>query len=325
MTRSMGTTQVRSPFILLAIWGMAAAAVPVAQTGRPSATALEMTAYRALGAKHPDPSIRNADRLAEQFLGVEERRLLKEAGSDLLLAALTTDTETAWASLGNRSALARAVHVRTRHIDDIVEDSLKAGVRQVVNLGAGLDSRAYRIDALRSGRVFELDLPATQEYKKNRVREIVGSLPGHVTYVPIDFAKQDLGMVLSSAGFDRKAKSLFIWEGVTMYIPEAAVDATLRFVATNVAPGSRIVFDYFLESGLRAPSPALRETTGRVAAVGEPFVFGMPGDDARSFVKQRGLTVVTDFGYGELGTRYLPKASNLPTRSVNRICTAAVP
>ena len=132
-------------------------------------------------------------------------------------------------------------------------------------------------------------------------------------------------MVLDSAGFDRKARSLFIWEGVTMYIPEPAVDATLRFVATNAAPGSRIVFDYFLESGLRAPTPSLRETTGRVAAVGEPFVFGMPGDDARSFVKQRGLTVVTDFGYGEIGTRYLPKASNLPTRSVNRICTAAVP
>jgi methyltransferase (TIGR00027 family) len=235
------------------------------------------------------------------------------------------DTESAWATLGNRSVLARAVHVRTRHIDDVVEDSLKTGIRQIVNLGAGLDSRAYRIDALRSGRVFELDLPATQEYKKNRVRELLGSLPGHVTYVPIDFAKQDLAMVLESAGFDRKAKSLFIWEGVTMYIPESAVDATLRFVATNAAPGSRIVFDYFLESGLRAPTPSLRETTGRVAAVGEPFVFGMPADDARAFVKQRGLTIVSDFGYGELGTRYLPKGSNLPTRSVNRICTAAVP
>jgi methyltransferase (TIGR00027 family) len=304
---------------------MVAAAGPAAQTGRPSATALEMTAYRALGAKHPDPSIRNADRLAERFLGVEEHRLLKEAGSDILLAALAMDTESAWTRLGNRGALARAVHVRTRHIDDVVEDSLESGINQIVNLGAGLDSRAYRIDALRAGRVFELDLPATQEYKKKRVREILGSLPGHVTYVPIDFAKQDLASVLDSAGFDRQARALFIWEGVTMYIPEAAVDATLRFVATSAAPGSRIVFDYFLESGLRAPTPSLRETTGRVAGVGEPFVFGMPGEDARSFVKQRGLAIVTDFGYGELGTRYLPKASNLPTRSVNRICTAAVP
>ena len=217
MTMSTEPVRQRRPIILL-ICGMVAAAVPVAQTGRPSATALEMTAYRALGAKHPDPSIRNADRLAERFLGVDERRLLKEAGSDILLAALAMDTESAWATLGNRGALARAVHVRTRHIDEVVEDSLNAGISQIVNLGAGLDSRAYRIDAA-YGRVFELDLPATQEYKKKRVREILGSLPGHVTYAPIDFAKQELAMVPDSAGFDRKARSLFIWEGVTMYIP----------------------------------------------------------------------------------------------------------
>lgn len=140
---SMGPARRHRPIILL-ICGIAAAAVPAAQTGRPSATALEMTAYRALGAKHPDPAIRNADHLAERFLGVEERRLLKEAGSDVLFAALAMDTESAWATLGNRSVLARAVHVRTRHIDDVVEDSRKTGIRQIVNLGAGLDSRAYR-------------------------------------------------------------------------------------------------------------------------------------------------------------------------------------
>jgi methyltransferase (TIGR00027 family) len=177
MTMSMGPAR-QLPLIILVICEIAAAA---AQTGRPSATALEMTAYRALGAKHPNPAIRNADRLAERFLGVEERRLLKEAGSEVLLTALEMDTESAWASLGNRSGLARAVHVRTRHIDDVVDNGLKTGISQIVNLGAGLDSRAYRIDALRSGRVFELDLPATQEYKKKRVREILGSLPGHVT------------------------------------------------------------------------------------------------------------------------------------------------
>ena len=141
MTMSTEPVRQRRPIILL-ICGMVAAAVPAAQTGRPSATALEMTAYRALGAKHPDPSIRNADRLAERFLGVDERRLLKEAGSDILLAALAMDTESAWATLGNRGALARAVHVRTRHIDEVVEDSLNAGISQIVNLGAGLDSRA---------------------------------------------------------------------------------------------------------------------------------------------------------------------------------------
>ena len=165
MTMSVEAVRRRRPIILL-ICGMVTAVVPAAQTGRPSATALEMTAYRALGAKHPDPSIRNADRLAERFLGVDERRLLNEAGSDILLAALALDTESAWASLGNRSALARAVHVRTRYIDDVVEDSLKTGISQIVNPGAGLDSRAYRIDALRAGRVFEL----TSRQRRNTKR-----------------------------------------------------------------------------------------------------------------------------------------------------------
>jgi methyltransferase (TIGR00027 family) len=281
-----------------------------------------MTAYRAIGAKHPDATVRNGDHLAERLLGPEERAILQETGSQPILAALAMDTERAWTSLGNRAALAQAIHVRTRHIDDVLEESLRSGTNQVVNMGAGLDSRAYRFgDALRNARVFELDLPATQEYKKNRVRQILGSLPGHVTYVPIDFAKQDLATVLDAAGYDRKRKTLFIWEGVTMYIPEAAVDATLRFVARNAAPDSRIVFDYFLADAL----PSLADLQGRVAAVGEPFVFGIPGQDASAFVKQRGLAVVSDFSYGDLGSRYLPKGRSLPARSANRICTAAVP
>ncbi len=309
---------------IAAICVLIAVASPGAQAGRPSATALEMAAYRAIGAKHSDPSIRNGDRLAEQFLGPEERALLKETGSDVLLAALTMDTEHAWESLGNRGLLARAVHVRTRHIDEVLEDSLKAGAAQVVILGAGLDSRGYRFtDLLRGARIFELDLPATQEYKKKRVRESLGSLPRHVTYVPIDFAKQDLATVLNAAGYDRGTKTLFIWEGVTMYIPESAVDATLRFVAKGAAPGSRIVFDYFLASALKAPPAALRETSSRVAGLGEPFVFGMPGEDASAFVKERGLEVSSDFGYAELGKHFL-KSYSFPARSSNRICTAVV-
>jgi methyltransferase (TIGR00027 family) len=311
--------------IAIAIGAAAAAAIGTAQTGRPSATALEVAAYRAIGARHPDPSIRNGDQLADRLLGPDERAILKETGSEMVLAALTMDTDRAWASLGTRGRFARGVHVRTRHIDDVLEESLRMGSTQVVILGAGLDSRAYRFGgALGNARVFELDLPATQEYKKKRVREVLGALPGHVTYVPIDFTKQELATVLDAAGYDRKKKTLFIWEGVTMYIPEAAVDATLRAVARNAAPGSRIVFDYFLQSALQ-DAPGLRDISRNVAAVGEPFVFGISGNDASAFVKERGLAVASDFGSADLGVRYLPKGNNLPTPSANRICTAIVP
>ena len=305
--------------------GVAASVLVGATQDRPSVTALEVAAYRAIGAKHPDPSIRNADQVAERLLGPEERAILDQAGAAVVLAALAMDTERAWDSLGNRSVFARGVHVRTRHIDDVLSQSLETGIGQVVILGAGLDSRAYRFGDLRTLRVFELDLPRTQAYKKKRVREVFGELPGHVTYVPIDFAQQSLDEVLDIAGYDRKKKTLFIWEGVTMYIPESAVDATLRAVVRIAAPGSQIVFDYFLESALQARASALQEIAKNVAAVGEPFVFGVPGQDGSAFVQARGLRVVSDFGSGDLGARYLPKKYSLPTPSANRVCTAVVP
>lgn len=318
------TTLLRAA-VAIAIGAAATTAIDAAQGGRPSVTALEVAAYRAIGAKHPDPSIRNADVVAERLLGPEERAILMEAGSGIVLTAMEMETDRAWDSLGNRSRFARGVHVRTRHIDDVLSESLKNGSTQVVILGAGLDSRAYRFgDALRGVRVFELDLPQTQDYKKKRIREVFGALPDHVTYVPVDFAKQALELVLNGAGYDQKKKTIFIWEGVTMYLPETAIDGTLRAVVRNSAPGSRIVFDYFLESALTSPNPALREISKNVATVGEPFIFGMPGQNASAFVQARGLSVVSDFGSGDLGARFLPKDKSLPTPSANRICTAEV-
>ena len=297
----------------------------VAQSVRPSSTALEVTAYRAIGARHPDPAVRNADLLAEKLLGPAERAILKENGAGPVLDAMAMETDRAWATLGNRSVFAKGIHVRTRHIDEVLTDSLKGGSTQVVILGAGLDSRAYRFgDALRGVRVFELDLPQTQEYKKARVRDVLGSLPGHVAYAPIDFAKQDLATVLKAAGYDQTKKTIFIWEGVTMYIPEAGVDATLRSIARNAAPGSRIVFDYFTEKALHDRSSNLAGVAKIVAAVGEPFVFGMPGLNASAFVTERGFSVVSDSGSDELGLRYLPKGTTMPSPAANRICVASV-
>ena len=202
---------------------------------------------------------------------------------------------------------------------------MKAGSTQVVILGAGLDSRAYRFaDALRGARVFELDLPQTQEYKKARVRDVLGSLPAHVTYAPIDFTRQDLASVLTASGYDPTKKTTFIWEGVTMYIPEAAIDATLRAIASTAAKGSWLVFDYFTERALRDRPAALRDVSKNVAAVGEPFVFGMPGADATAVGTARGYSVSSDFGSAELGVRFLPKGVTMPTPSANRLCVAVV-
>ncbi len=310
--------------------GLITISIFAVEPGKPSVSALEVTAYRAIGAKHPDAAIRNGDSLAERFLGPNERDILKKGGSDLVLAGLAMGTEAAWDSLGVRKAFAFAVHVRTRHIDAVFEDSLKAGARQVVILGAGLDSRAYRPpDNVRRTKVFEVDFPPTQEYKKKRVLELMGSLPGHVAYVPIDFTKDDLGTVLAKAGYDRALKTVFVWEGVTFYIPEEAVDATLRFVATNSPPGSRIVFDYFLASGLKVPTAALKDTMKRLEAVREPLIFGLPDEDPEGFITRRGLVIGSNDPMKELMLRYLPKAQLASGQDLGNarayICTAVVP
>ncbi len=306
---------------------LSVAAIQAVEPGKPSVSALEVTAYRAIGAKHPDPSIRNGDHLARRFLGTEERGILRKAGSGAILNALEMDTDTAWSSLGIRRGFAQAVHMRTRHIDAMFEESLRAGANQVVILGAGLDSRAYRFDEMvRQARVFEVDFPPTQEYKKKRVKEIVGFLPAHVSYVPIDFTKDDLATVLDAAGYDRTKKTIFVWEGVTFYIPEAAVDGTLRFVASHSAPGSRIVFDYFVQSFLKAPSAGLKDIMTRLEAVREPLIFGLPDDDREGFITRRGLAIVSDVHISELRSRYLPQPqTDGAQKAGGYICTASVP
>jgi methyltransferase (TIGR00027 family) len=310
---------------VLAALTFAPLVIRAVEPGKPAVTALETTAYRAIGAKHPDPNIRNDDHLAERFLGAEERAILKAEGSQAVLDALELEPAAAWKSLGPGIAFATAVHVRTRYIDEVFRQSLAAGATQAVILGAGLDSRAYRFgDVLKGARVFEVDFPPTQEYKKKRVREILNALPPHVVYVPIDFTKDDLATVLRQAGYDTTRKTVFVWEGVTVYIPETAVNGTLRFVASNSAPGSRIVFDYFVKSALN--TPGVVALNKRLTALGEPFIFSMPDENRDRFIARQGLRMIAEVGINELRGRYLPAGfGDRSPVSLNYLCTAEVP
>jgi len=131
-----------APWAALLTSSVCSAALLAVEPGKPSVSALEVTAYRAIGARHPDPAIRNGDTLAAKFLGPDEREILRKAGSQFVLRALDMDTEHAWQSLGVRDGFALAIHVRTRQIDKAFTDALQDGATQVVILGAGLDSTA---------------------------------------------------------------------------------------------------------------------------------------------------------------------------------------
>jgi methyltransferase (TIGR00027 family) len=264
------------------------------EPGRPSKTSVMTMAARAIGSHEPDPTVRNPDWLAERFLGPDERAQIPD---NPLVLGVDQDYREAMKDPRIR-ALVIILIERTRFIDDHLLQAVRDGATQVVNLGAGFDTRAYRFrQELRSTKVFEVDYGPTQEYKKRRVREVIGAPPQNLVYVPIDFTRQNLGEVLRKAGYRRNQKTFFIWEGVTMYLPEDAVLATLRFVATDSVPGSSIVFDHYTKSfidGLRlrtADQAQLAREAERQAA-DEPFVFGIPDGTEQTFVSGAGLELV---------------------------------
>jgi methyltransferase (TIGR00027 family) len=187
--------------------------------------------------------------------------------------------------------------VRERYIDDQLKAALEGGIDQLVILGAGYDTRAYHMIGLEENvRVFEVDHPATQQLKKEKLVNLLGSLPEHVTFVPVDFDRESLGDQLAFHGYDYKAKSLFIWQGVTLYLTPEAVDNTLDFVAHCSGAGSRIVFDYMYTSLLNGTVKRGEVASMRRAQhfTGEALKFGIPEGTICDFLEQRGFVEVVN-------------------------------
>ncbi len=135
-----------------------------------------------------------------------------------------------------------------RFVDDTITQSLSSGIHQIVFLGAGYDARSYRLDFLSDKHIFEVDHPDTQKRRRSIVKSVFGTLPKHVTYVSVDFEKSSFMQALLRSGYDPSIKTLFIWEGVTKYFTESAVNDVLKAVVENACSGSAIVFDYLFES-----------------------------------------------------------------------------
>ncbi|MGN6108405.1 MAG: SAM-dependent methyltransferase, partial [Kofleriaceae bacterium] len=151
------------------------------------------------------------------------------------------------------------MQVRTRIIDDALREFLASGGRQLVLLGAGYDCRALRLPELSGARVLEVDHPATQRHKRAVLERIGARSPSH--YVTWDFetrALDDLPDALTAAGHDPAAPTFTIWEGVTMYLTEPAIDASLRAIAAWSAPRSRLAMTYVEKAVIGRPSLAVR-------------------------------------------------------------------
>ncbi|MBW1743627.1 MAG: SAM-dependent methyltransferase [Deltaproteobacteria bacterium] len=295
---------------------------PASETQRPSWTAESNAALRAIAAKDPDDQVRNPDYMAAHFVS-DEFWSHSPLSPDFEAAK---DVIRTYGINGYYS-----VNARTKHIDSLLKEALKEGVKQVVILGAGFDSRAYRFKSLSDDvRFFEVDLPATIHEKKKRVRNILGELPKGVVYVPIDFNRQTLTQVLDEGEYNEEEKTFYIWEGVTMYLREAGVTGTLDFISRHSAPGSSVVFDYVLRRVIEGDGETYKDCTRvmrRMAERGESWIFGLDREEAKVFVNQLGFQVLSDLGSDELTKRYLVRSDGtLDGRALicNRILHAKV-
>lgn len=258
---------------------------------RPSSTALRVAMRRAAHQLFDQPKVLD-DPIALPIIG-------RQAAAKL---------ETQRGNEDHRIALAiRAFMVaRSRYAEDALAHSIARGARQYVVLGAGLDTFAYRNPYGESAlRVFEVDYPATQEWKRQQLEEARIAVPPSVTYVPVDFERQTLREGLQLAGFDSTKPTFFSWLGVTMYLTEDAVMSTFGFIASTPRQGG-VAFDYSVPRsslGLLGRI-ALDAVSRRVAAAGEPFRTFFAPTALAERLRGMGFASVEDLGADEINARY---------------------
>jgi len=208
------------------------------------------------------------------------------------------------------------------------EDRLAAGAfAQYVILGAGLDSFAWRRpDLLRSLRVFEVDHPASQAWKLERVRDLALPLSDSQVFVPVDFEAEPVQDALGAAGFDWGQPALFSWTGVAPYLTAQAIASTLRAVAGTVA-GSEVVFSYRAEAAVLddVGREFIRIYAPLAASLGEPLQPGWPAMEIEQLISRSGLKVVDHPVRADLQERYFAgRADGLRPFTAESLVTARV-
>lgn len=254
-------------------------------------TARGVALVRALEMKLPEAERVSADPYAERFvspLTIQFMRLVGKLGINRLTGV---------------EGLMNFAMAREQYILDVMVRELQGGIEQIVILGAGFDTRAYRIPEAASVPVFEVDHPVTQTAKREALRGVVDPLPSNVHFVGVDFDHDDLGERLHGSGYRKMARTLFVWQGVIVYLTREGADRTLEFIAKQSRPGSLVVFDSMDSEALKgAGSTGLRFFT---SAMGEKVTFGIGLSEIVPFLFERGFADVTVFDHDDMQRNYL--------------------
>jgi len=282
------------------------------QEGQPSHTAQRVALRRAAHQLLDDPRVFD-DPVALRIIGADSAAALRAAPASAAESRLAP-------------YLRASMAVRSRYAEDQLTLAVGRGVGQYVILGAGLDTFAYRNPHGAALRVFEVDHPSTQAWKRARLAETAIAIPPQLTFAPVDFERQSLAEGLRAASFDASQPAFFAWLGVTPYLSEAAVLQTLRWIAASPA-GSGVVFDYAL-------SPALLDATRRrafdllaahVAAAGEPWQTFFEPASLRRELEAMGFGQIEDLTPDEVNARYFAgRTDGLRVGALGRLVCAIV-
>ena len=206
-------------------------------------------------------------------------------------------------------ALRAFMAVRNRFAEDRLENAMDRGVEQYVLLGAGLDTFAYRHPG--AIRVFEVDHPATQDWKRELLVRAGIAPPDTTAFVAVDFEHDDLARRLAESGFDLREPAFFSWLGVTPYLTREAFDETLRFLAST-ARESEVAFDWCVELSMLsgAERRVVEALAARVASVGEPFRLFFRPEDLEASLRSAGFDDIETLGRDEINARYFADRSD---------------
>ncbi len=256
-----------------------------------------MAFLRAVVAGEKNLAVSCEDDFAELFLG-RKYRLLTAIGSHRVIKRFMDVA--APGSYGFTIA-------RTRYFDEALLQESRAGIEQLVVLGAGYDSRPLRFrDLLRGISIFEIDHPATQARKQQMLKRAGKAGPPNLCYLPVDFNKKPLRQALADHGFAMQKRTLFLWEGVSYYLSQQVVEDVLDFVG-DCAPGSSVVFDYATKRFVNgdASTYGSKQVARWLKRIREQFLFGLDAAEIEGFLRHRGLRLISDLGPEELERSYL--------------------
>jgi methyltransferase (TIGR00027 family) len=257
------------------------------QSGQPSHTALGAAAYRAIHQTVESGTI-FSDPFASRILDDETRARLDEIAAD-----------------ASQRPMRLFIVARSRFSEDTLAACVARGVCQVVVLGAGLDTFSLRNPHAAQGvRVFEVDHPATQGWKRERLKQAGLAVPSSLTFASVDFERQSLADGLMAAGFQADRPAFFQWLGVVPYLTREAISTTLDFIAG--VPESEVVFDYAepFENHPADRRAHLLAVAERMAALGEPWLSFFEPRELSEMLRNKGFGIVENLGLAEISDRF---------------------